>query len=96
MCDYKIDNEGNIIELHMHQAELIFMAIFPEQLCLLKSLEVIRFPNNVIEFIPECIMNLKFLRVLDVSNFEGPTALIPDSIRSFIESLESYNEFYGH
>ena len=94
MCDYKIDNEGNVVELHMHHTESIFITIFPEQLCFLKELEVIRFPNNLIESIPECITNLKFLRILDVSNFEAPTASIPISIKGFIESLENYNKFY--
>ncbi|MFX1499180.1 MAG: hypothetical protein ACFFBH_16810, partial [Promethearchaeota archaeon] len=94
--NYKIDNGGNIIELHSHGAESVSIAIFPEQLCFLKNLEVIRFPNNIIEFIPECIKSLKFLRVLDVSNFEGITAFIPYPIRAFIESLESYNIFYRY
>lgn len=92
--DYKIDMEGHVVELHMHHTESILIAIFPEILCLLKELEVIRSPNNIIENIPECITNLKSLRVLDVSNFEAPAPSIPNSIKSFIQSLESYNQFY--
>ena len=63
----------------------------------MEDIEVIRFPNNSIEVIPECVTKLKFLRVLDVSNntdlgFNDP--LIPDSIRSFTQSLEVFNQFY--
>ena len=94
MFDYKIDVGGHVVELHMHHTEYIFIAVFPKELCFLNELEVVRFPQNIIEEIIECITNLKSLRVLDVSNFEAPAPTIPNSIKSFIESLESYNEFY--
>ena len=38
---------------------------------------------------------LKFLRVLDVSNVDQPNPDISDLIKSFIESLESFNEVYS-
>ncbi len=94
MHHFKIDNEGRVIELHLHAAEAIYLTIFPEFLCSLENLEVIRFPNNCIEDIPEYIVKLKSLRVFDVSNFDKPRARIPDSIKSFIKSLEHYNKFY--
>ena len=68
--------------------------IIPEMLCSLDQLEVIRFPNNLIKKIPEWITKLKLLRVLDVSNVDQPNPFVPDSIKPFIESLESFNEFY--
>ena len=94
MFHYKINSDGRVIELHIHHAEMIFLTLFPRILCSLDQLEVIRFPNNYIEKIPECITNLKRLKVLDVSNFEPPNPIIPESIKSFIASLEKFNEFY--
>ena len=64
-------------------------------LCSLEYLEVIYFPNNLKKTIPEWITNLKFLRVLDVSNTDQPNPVIPESIKSYVESLESFNQFYG-
>lgn len=94
MSHFKINSDGRVIELHIHQTESIYLTIFPKILCSLKQLEVIRFPNNCIEIIPECITKLKFLRVLDVSNLEGPNPIIPKAMRAFVKGLENYNEFY--
>ncbi len=90
---YKINENGKVIELHLHHGESIFLTFFPDYLCLLESLEVIRFPNNLIETIPECITDLKSLRTLELSNVEHPNPAIPDSVKSFIKSLENYNTF---
>ncbi|MFX1324236.1 MAG: leucine-rich repeat domain-containing protein [Promethearchaeota archaeon] len=95
MRHFKIINEGKVVELHLHFAEAINLTVFPRQLCSLDELEVIRFPNNLIEEIPECITKLKSLRVLDLSNYEKPTARIPIAITSFIHSLEDFNRFYN-
>jgi len=94
MFHFKISRLGRVIELHIHQAETVFLTFFPKFLCSLDQLEVIRFPNNGIETIPECIASLKSLRILDVSNCGPPNPFIPESIKSFVESLEKFNEFY--
>lgn len=94
MFHYKINGDGRVIELHIHQTETIYLTLFPKIICSLDRLEVIRFPNNCIETIPECITNLKKLKVLDVSNLYAPNPLIPESIDSFIASLEMFNTFY--
>ena len=94
MFHYKINSDGRITELHIHHADTILLTLFPYILSSLDHLEVIRFPNNGIEFIPECITNLTRLKVLELSNFGFPNPIIPDSIRSFIESLEHFNDFY--
>lgn len=90
---FKINDNGKVIELHLHCTDAIYLSIFPDYLCLLDNLEVIRFPNNLIETIPECITNLKSLRTLELNNVEQPNPAIPDSVKSFIESLEKYNIF---
>jgi len=96
MGHFKINNDGRVIELHIHQAESIYLTLFPKILCTLEQLEVIRFPNNCIETIPECITNLKLLKVLDVSNLYAPNPNIPETIKSFVESFEKFNEFYNY
>lgn len=92
---FKINNKGKVTELHLHCTDAIYLSIFPDYLCSLDKLEVIRFPNNLFEDIPECIINLKSLRVLEVGNIETPNPSIPDSLKSFIVTLENYNKFYG-
>ena len=94
MYFFKVNNDGHVIELYLHHTEEVFLTILPNMLCSLKYLEVICFPNNLMKKIPEWITNLKFLRVLDVSNIEQPNPYVPDSIKPFIESLESFNESY--
>jgi leucine-rich repeat protein SHOC2 len=90
---YKINRNGKVIELHLHHGNSVYLTLFPEYLCTLDCLEVIRFPNNLIETIPECITNLKSLRALELSNVEQPNPAVPESIKSFIKSLEIYNSF---
>ena len=77
-----------------HYAKQYHLTLLPRMLCKLEHLEVICFPNNIIKLIPEWIINLKSLRVLDVINDDRPNPEVLDSIKSFIESLESFNEFY--
>ena len=90
---YKINENGKVIELHLHHGDQIYLTFIPDYLCSLDSLEIIRFPNNLIETIPECIINLKSLRALELRNVEQPNPAVPDSVKSFIQSLESYNSF---
>jgi len=94
MYFFKVNKDGYITELHLHHSEAIFLTILPNMLASLKYLEVIIFPDNLIKEIPKWIVNLKFLRVLDVSN-AGPDPHVPDSIRPFIESLDRFNELTG-
>lgn len=94
LFDLKLNSNGHVIELHVPFMEEKYLTLIPKMLCSLEQLEVIRFPNNSIMDIPEWISNLKFLRVLDVSNAGRPNQDVPDSVKSFIESLESYNQFY--
>ena len=94
MCHFKVNNDGHMSELYLHYAEQYHLTLLPRMLCKLEHLEVICFPNNIIKPIPEWIINLKSLRVLDVSNDHRPNPEVLDSIKSFIESLESFNEFY--
>lgn len=95
MYYFKVNYEGYVIELYLHHSEEVFLTLLPKMLCSLKYLEVICFPNNLMKKIPEWITNLKFLRVLDVNNVESANPEIPNSIKPFIESLESFNAFYG-
>ena len=91
---YKINEDGKVIELHLHDGGQIYLTFIPDYLCSLDSLEIIRFPNNLIETVPEWIINLKSLRALELCNVAQPNRTIPDSLKSFIQSLESYKEFY--
>jgi len=92
---FRVNSEGHIIELYLHHSEGMFLTLLPKILCSLKYLEVIYFPNNLMKEIPEWITILKFLRVLDVRNGDQPNVYVPDSIKPFIASLESFNDFYG-
>ena len=92
---FKVNNDGHIIELYLHHTEEVYLTILPNMLCTLKHLEVIFFPNNLMKIIPECIVNLKSLRVLDVRNGSAKPE-VPDSIKPFIESLESFNESFRY
>jgi len=94
MFNFKVNSDGHIIELYLHFTEQYYLTLLPRMLSKLENLEVICFPNNLIKEIPEWITELKYLRVLDVSNADRPNPDIPNSIKSFIDSLESFNEFY--
>jgi len=96
MYFFKVNDDGHIIELYLHHTEEVYLTILPRILCSLKYLEVIFFPNNLMKKIPECITNLKFLRVLDVRNSGSAKPEVPDSIKPFIESLESFNESHRY
>jgi len=95
LCNFKVDNEGHVIELYLHFTEGIYLALIPKMLCSLNHLEEICFPNNIIKKIPEWIAGLKSLRALDVSNGDQADPDIPESIKSYIESLERFNEIYS-
>ena len=90
---FRVNNDGHIIELYLHSPVNCFLALFPNMLSKLEQLEVIFFPDNSIKEIPEWITKFKFLRVLEVTNYEQSYAVIPESIRSYLESLESFNKF---
>ncbi|HUW91155.1 MAG TPA: hypothetical protein VMV43_11645 [Candidatus Nanopelagicaceae bacterium] len=94
ICNFIINSEGHVIELYLHHTEEVFLTLLPKMLCSLEYLEVICFPNNLMKVIPEWISDLQFLRVLDVNNVEQPNPEVPDSIMPFLNSLESFNEFY--
>ena len=94
MFNFIVNREGHLIELYLHHTEEVYLTLLPKMLCSLEYLEVICFPNNLIKVIPEWITQLKFLRVLDVNNIEQPNPDVPNSIKSFIDSLESFNKFY--
>jgi len=94
MCNFKVNSDGHVIELYLHHTEEVFLTLLPKMLRSLEYLEVICFPNNLMKIIPEWITKLKLLRVLDVSNADQADPDIPNSIKSYIESLESFNEFY--
>ena len=93
MHNFIVNREGHVIELYLHHTEEVYLTLLPKMLCSLEYLEVICFPNNLIKVIPEWITKLKFLRVLDVSNAGQPTPEVPESIKSYIDSLESFNDF---
>ncbi len=95
MHNFIVNREGHVIELYLHHTEELFLTLLPKMLCSLEYLEVIFFPNNLIKVIPEWITQLKFLRVLDVSNVGQPNPEVPESIKSYIDSLESFNDFYS-
>lgn len=92
---FRVNSDGHIIEIYLHSPETYYLTILPKLLSRLQHLEIVFFPDNLIKLIPEWIINLKFLRVLDVYNTDQPNPVIPESIKSYIESLESFNQFYG-
>lgn len=92
---FRVNNDGHIIELYLHSPDRCFLTILPKFLSKLQNLEVIFFPDNLIMEIPEWITELKFLRLLDLGNIEQLNPKVPDSIRSYIESLEYYNKYYS-
>ncbi|MHA1106060.1 MAG: leucine-rich repeat domain-containing protein [Promethearchaeota archaeon] len=94
MFYFRLNNDGHVIELYLHFAEQIYLSIIPRLLCSLKQLEVIYFPNNLIKEVPEWITNLKFLRELEISNCERRNIDVPDTIKSYIKSLERFRIYY--
>lgn len=94
MRNFKVNNKGHVIELYLHHTEEVFLTLLPKMLRSLEYLEVICFPNNLMKIFPEWISDLKFLRKLDFGNVERPNPEVPDSIRPFLNSLESFNKFY--
>ena len=92
MYFFKVNKDGYITELHLHHSESVFLTILPRMLASLKYLEVIMFPDNLIKEIPEWIVNLKSLRILDVSNIHynpNPNRFIPDSVKPFIDVIRA-------
>ncbi|MFX1527414.1 MAG: leucine-rich repeat domain-containing protein [Promethearchaeota archaeon] len=81
---YKTNKVGNITTLYL-SSELSRIGIFPKELCKLKFLEEICMVNQNIRFIPECIGDLRNLKILNLNYNE--ISELPASIGN-LEKLE--------
>ena len=70
-----IGNLENLLELHIHQNQLVSL---PESIGGLKRLEVLDVSVNKLEYLPARIGNLTKLRILDVS--DNKLTSIPESV----------------
>ena len=88
MEHFKINHQGNVIEIYIFQFEIQMIEEFPVEVCALPQLEVLDISENWITAIPDEILNLKNLRSLYMDSFEFDGLKIPNHLRSFIKSLE--------
>ena len=84
LLHYKLNNEGKILGLFIND-EKVEIGIFPQEICLLEFLEELELSNSSIEYIPNCIDNLRALRHLDLSF--NRIKSIPESINN-LRNLE--------
>jgi len=65
---FRINDEGHITGICIFDGELNIplMSIIPEQICILKYIEILIIPINNIEYIPNCIKNLISPRVTEM------------------------------
>ncbi len=87
LLHYKLNNEGKIVGLFIND-EKVEIGIFPQEICLLEFLEELELSNSSIEYIPNCIDNLRVLRQLDLSF--NRIKSIPESINK-LRNLEYLN-----
>jgi len=84
---YKVNKNGDISEICLHQSEVMHIVLFPNEICTLKNLEVLYLLDHWIKTIPPCISRLKKLRILDLS-FNNIKSM-PSSIKE-IKTLEDF------
>lgn len=88
---YRLDEMGRVIEIYIKPFEgHSSLGFFHIEFCYFKQLEVLDLQFYELESIPEAITNLKNLKKLRIVNFGDVTTKIPKSVKSFIESLESF------
>ena len=88
---YRLDEMGHVIEIYIKPFEgHSSLGFFHIEFCYFKQLEVLDLQFYKLESIPEAITNLKNLKKLRIVNFGDITTKIPISVKSFIESLESF------
>ena len=68
-----------------------FERLKKEKVRIEKKLEVLEVQFNQLKAIPEEITNLKNLKKLHITNYGKEQTKIPESIKSFIDSLESFS-----
>jgi len=76
---YAINQKGHILSLAINTYEASPIGFFPQQICLLKNLEVLRLSHQRINRIPECIINLKNLTELYLGG--NSIEILPNSLK---------------
>lgn len=76
---YAVNKKGHILDLAINTYETNPIGFFPQQICLLKNLEVLKLSHQHILFIPECIMKLKDLTELHLVG--NPIEILPNSLK---------------
>lgn len=93
--NYRLDKMGSVIEIYIRPWEgRPSLGFFLKEFCYFKKLEVLELQFYQLKSIPEAITNLKHLKKLHITNFGKELTKIPESLKSFIDSLESFS-FYG-
>lgn len=92
--NYSLNEEGHIIKLAIGGCEGPKLRFFPEEICLLKSLDTLYLEENGLCELPECIGELQSLRELILRYNE--IRELPQSIRelSHLEVLDLQDERY--
>ena len=86
--NYEIDDEGHIIRLDVFGSDEFYIGVFPQQICELRFLRELYFPNQGIRIFPECIKNLTNLKTLDLSDNKM------QDIPAFVKKLPHLKELY--
>ncbi|MFX1585735.1 MAG: hypothetical protein ACFFDL_14390 [Promethearchaeota archaeon] len=76
---YAINQKGHVLNLAINTYEANPIGFFPQQICLLKYLKVLKLSFQNIFFIPECIAKVKDLTELYLEG--NPIEILPDSIK---------------
>lgn len=93
--DYRLDENGCVIEIYIRPWEgRPSLGFFLKEFCYFKKLEILELQFYQLKSIPEAITNLKHLTKLHITNYGKELTKIPESLKSFIDSLESFS-FYG-
>jgi len=95
---YSINKNGHVKGLYLYDTKVGFrIRFFPEEICLLTSLEELVFYGGQLNSLPTSIQNLKFLRILNLGM--NCLEILPESIKRLknLEKLDlSYNPIKGH
>ena len=67
-CNYKLNEKGHVTGIYIFNSHLSNLTTFPKQICSLKNLEELEFPNNDIKVIPNSIGKLTKLQRLNLRN----------------------------
>ncbi len=87
-CNYKINQNGNIIGIYLYGYPIFQTCIFPKQLCFLEFLEELILRDQNIRQIPDIIGEIKSLKRLDL--MRNRIKMIPKTMKKLV-NLEHFD-----